>query len=155
MKKWILLLSAVITVFIICFVLIYSTARQQVNAELEIAEEAARAQGMEVTDSYHYHGSEVYYIVTGDMEGSNQLFFYPENTELDSVVIPVEDGISEEQALDMLYNDDEPQKILSSKIGMESVGPVWEIVYEDEDDLLNYYYVKFESGDWWRTIRNL
>lgn len=155
MKKWILLLSAVVAVFIICFALIFFTAKQQVNSELEIAEEAARSAGMEVSESYHYHGSEAYYVVSGNVEGSEQLFFYPENDELETVLIPFEDGISEEQVLEMLYSDDAPQKILSSKIGMESVGPIWEIVYEDEDELLNYYYVKFESGDWWRTIRNL
>lgn len=155
MKKWILLLSAVVSVFIICFALIYFTANKQVNAELEIAEEAAKSEGMEVSDSYHYHGSEAYFIVSGSIEGTEQLFFYPENNELDSVTVSFDAGISEEQAIEMLYAADEPSKILSSKIGMESVGPVWEIVYEDQDELLNYYYVKFESGDWWRTIRNL
>ncbi len=155
MKKWILLLTAVVSVFIICFALIYFTANQQVNAELEIAEEAAMAEGMEVSDSYHYHGSEAYYVVSGNIEGSNQLFFYPENSELEAVTVPFDDGISEDQAIEMLYADDEPGKILSSKIGMESVGPVWEIVYEDQDELLNYYYVEFETGEWWRTIRNL
>ncbi|AJD91274.1 hypothetical protein JMA_19570 [Jeotgalibacillus malaysiensis] len=155
MKKWILLLTAVVLVFIICFVLIYFTAKQQVNSELEVAEEAAEAEGMNISDSYHYHGSEAYYVVTGTIDGEEQLYFYPENNELDTVLIPVEGGVQEQQVIEMLNEDDQPQKILSSKIGMESVGPVWEVIYRDEDELLNYYYVKFESGDWWRTIRNL
>ncbi|TFE03058.1 hypothetical protein [Jeotgalibacillus salarius] len=155
MKKWMILIGTVIAVFITCFILIFMTAKQQINSDLQKAEAAAETEGLNVQNSYHYHGSEVYYVVEGTLEGKDQLFFFPENQEIEPVMIDADSGISESQVLEMLNDDDQPHKILSSKIGMEPVGPVWEIVYKDEDELLNYYYVKFDSGDWWRTIRNL
>ncbi|KIL48903.1 hypothetical protein KP77_21140 [Jeotgalibacillus alimentarius] len=154
MKKWILLMIAIITVFIACILIIFNAAKNQVNNQLDIAEAAAMDEGISVEKSYHYYGSAPYSVVEGTSDGVEKLFFLPENGE-EPVIIDAADGVDQEQVLNMLEADDNPQKILSSKIGMEPVGAVWEVIYEDEDELLNYYYVKFESGEWWRTIRNL
>ncbi|MBM7577406.1 hypothetical protein [Jeotgalibacillus terrae] len=154
MKKWILLIIAIFAVFIACFLIIFNAAKNQVNNQLDIAEAAAMDEGISVKESYHYYGSAPYSVVEGTSDGVEKLFFLAENGE-DPVIIDAAAGVDQEQVLNMLEADDNPKKILSSKIGMEPIGPVWEVIYEDEDELLNYYYVKFESGEWWRTIRNL
>jgi uncharacterized protein YpmB len=38
---------------------------------------------------------------------------------------------------------------------MEKNRPLWEIYYRSEGDLINYYYVDFETGKWWKKIENL
>ncbi|WP_227395298.1 cell wall elongation regulator TseB-like domain-containing protein [Jeotgalibacillus aurantiacus] len=157
MKKWILILSSCFAVFLTTLIILFFIARHPLSDQLNQAEEIARSEfNITVEDSYHFNGSEVYSIVKGtDPEGEQLLVFIPENDELEIEMRQLDEGIEEEEVLSMLNAEDEPAKILSSKIGFESVGPVWEIVYKDQEDTLNYYYVKFDDGEWWRTIRNL
>lgn len=46
-------------------------------------------------------------------------------------------------------------KSFTQKLGYEEVGPVWEITYTNSDDKLNYVYIIFEDGQWWKRILNL
>ena len=34
-------------------------------------------------------------------------------------------------------------------------GAVWEIIYLNDADKLNYVYILFEDGQWWKRILNL
>ncbi|TFE03236.1 DUF5590 domain-containing protein [Jeotgalibacillus sp. R-1-5s-1] len=157
MKKWMIILGSCLTVILASLVIVFFVARQPLSDQLNRAEEIASSEfGVTVEESYHFNGSEVYSIVKGtDPEGEQLLVFIPENDELEIETRQLNEGIEEDEVLSMLNAEDEPAKILSSKIGFESVGPVWEIVYKDQEDTLNYYYVKFDDGEWWRTIRNL
>lgn len=67
----------------------------------------------------------------------------------------LQDGITEEQALSVLNNKEEVKEILHTKLGYEEVGAVWEITYTNESDELNYVYILFEDGQWWKRILNL
>lgn len=66
----------------------------------------------------------------------------------------LKDGITKEQALSVL-SDQEVKEILHTKLGYEEPGAVWEITYLNDSDKLNYVYILFEDGQWWKRILNL
>ena len=65
------------------------------------------------------------------------------------------DGITKEQAIAVLTNEVNVKEILHTKLGYEEAGAVWEITYKSESGTLNYVYLLFEDGQWWKRILNL
>jgi uncharacterized protein YpmB len=45
--------------------------------------------------------------------------------------------------------------VLHTKLGLEDSKVVWEITFFNENDKLNYVYILFENGKWWKRILNL
>lgn len=111
----------------------------------------------EVTDSYVYNGKSPYITVLGSDENGKELaLFVPVNLDEKFIqTVNLEDGVTEEQVLATLNDDTEVKEVLHTKLGFESVGAVWEITYRDEQDTLNYEYIMFENGQWWKRILNL
>ncbi|KIL48032.1 cell wall elongation regulator TseB-like domain-containing protein [Jeotgalibacillus campisalis] len=158
MKKWMVLVPALLIVTILIIsITIYSIARQPLNASIDQAEAKAREelQFSQIEESYPYNGTKAYSVIQGTAEDQQMVAFIPKDEEEDPTTRRMEEGISEDEVIAMLNETDEPTKIMSSRLGLESEGPVWEIIYLDNDKMLNYYYVLFDSGEWWRTIRNL
>lgn len=67
----------------------------------------------------------------------------------------LEEGISEQRAVDLVMKDVKDGKLLHAKLGVEEIGPVWEITYVNAEDNLNYVYLLFDNGEWWKRISNL
>lgn len=159
MKKWAIIITSLIAVCIITFcVTVYNVARQPLHSEIERGEAKAKEefQLQTIENSYIYNGTESYTVVIGKTADEESVIsFIPASAEGEAQTRKIQDGISKEEVYSMLQEDDNPAKIMSASIGYESVGPVWEIVYLDEENTLNYYYVSFDDGEWWRTIRNL
>ena len=110
-----------------------------------------------VKDSYTYNGSKPYITVTGlDEYGNEKAVFVP--ITLDAELIQevfLEKGISKQQALSVLSSEVNVKEILHTKLGFEEAGAVWEITYINQSDKLNYVYILFEDGKWWKRILNL
>jgi uncharacterized protein YpmB len=64
-------------------------------------------------------------------------------------------GLSKDEAIQKLLQEQKPKKIISVRLGMEKNIPLWEIYYRSENNLINYYYVHFETGEWLKKIENL
>jgi len=160
MKKWFFIIVAFVAICLITFsVTVYTMARQPLHETIEQAERIALEdlQYEAVNTSYIYNGSQSYTVVIGSSEENNSIVAFIPLTSEDQEVETrlMDDGVSAEEVLNMLNSEDAPSKILSTKLGYESIGPVWEVVYLDDEEMLNYYYVSFDNGEWWRTIRNL
>ena len=65
------------------------------------------------------------------------------------------EGITKQQALAVLKDEAQVSKVLHAKLGFEEAGVVWEISYVNDSDDLNYVYILFEDGQWWKRILNL
>ena len=59
------------------------------------------------------------------------------------------------QPLKLLKKNLHVEKILHVTLGMEEDDPVWEVAFKSENGKLNYVYVFFENGQWWKRILNL
>lgn len=104
-----------------------------------------------------FNGSSSYYVVKGKNDSEETLIAWiPERKENRKIVVKKEkDGISRDEAIQKLYDKKKPEKIMSVKLGMENNIPLWEIYYRSNEDLINYYYVDFETGEWLKDIQNL
>lgn len=127
------------------------------NAESEAVKIAKqRTSLVEVTDFTLYNGSETYYVVTGvNSNKQNIIVWIPEKNEKKVIVKKEKDGITKEEAIQKLHQAKDPQEIMTVKLGMENNIPLWEIFYRSNEELINYYYVDFESGEWLKDIQNL
>lgn len=112
---------------------------------------------VEVEESYVYNGKNPYVTVFGkDENGEEKALFVPVNMKEEFIqTVNMTDGVTEQQALSTLNDEADVQDILHTKLGFESVGAVWEIAYVNEQNTLNYEYILFEDGQWWKRILNL
>ncbi|KIL44172.1 DUF5590 domain-containing protein [Jeotgalibacillus soli] len=158
MKKWIVIILSLLTVVVITlFISIYVIARQPLTSSIEEAVVVAQndLEMQSIDDQYIYNGTNSYVVVTGISRDTEQIVAWIPRDEGEIVTRQLEDGITQDEVFAMLEQEDSLSKVTSIKLGYESVGPVWEIKYEDQDANLNYYYVLFDTGEWWRTINNL
>ena len=157
-KKWIWITMLVFAVMIVFGIIVYINALEPLNqAESKAIEIAKQKISMkEVTDFTLYNGSDSYYIVKGvNSNGNNIIVWIPEEDNNKVIVREEKDGISKEEAIQKLNKEKNPQEILTVKLGMENNIPLWEIFYRSNENLINYYYVDFESGEWLKDIQNL
>ena len=110
-----------------------------------------------VSESYIYNGNKPYITVFGvDEYGKEKAIFVPISLEENSMQeVFLQNGITKEQALKVLSNESAVKEILHTKLGFEEPGAVWEITYISDTDKLNYVYILFEDGQWWKRILNL
>jgi uncharacterized protein YpmB len=109
----------------------------------------------EVEDFHIYHGTETVSVLEGkNKKGENIIVWIPEKSKK-VIWDKRKNGISKEDAVQRLLEEKSPKKIISVKLGMENSIPLWEIYYRSENNLINYYYVDFKTGEWLKKIENL
>lgn len=159
MKKWFLISGFIIVVIIGLVLTVYLSAVDPLKKAEKIAVDIAEKETSLVTvkDFSLYNGSKTYYVVRGtNKKGTDLIVWIPEEEKNRKIVVKnAKYGISEKEAVQKLYDEKHPQEIISVKLGMENYIPLWEIYYRSDDDLINYYYVDFESGEWLKNIQNL
>lgn len=157
MKKWIWISVIVIFVAIGVTINIYINALEP----LYKAESKAIAVALEKTDLAHvdefslYNGTGSYYVVRGtDEKGENLIAWIPEKDSKKIIVKKEKDGITKDEAIEKLYDEKTPDEVMTVKLGVENNIPLWEIYYRS-NNLINYYYIDFETGEWLKNIQNL
>ena len=160
MKNWVIYSVAIVAslVIVIAVGVLWITA----SPFLDVQKKAERLvlstdRLVEVEESYVYHGKSPYVTVLGkDEDGEEKALFVPINMKEEFIqTVRIADGVTAEQALSALNDEAEVKEILHSKLGFEEVGAVWEITYVNEQNTLNYEYIMFEDGQWWKRILNL
>lgn len=160
MKNWLIFgVAFILSLSLVISVLVLWKADEPFNEIEEQAEQFAiqtKALAI-VSDSYVYNGSKPYITVFGvDEYGKDKAVFVPINLDENSIQHAfLEKGITEQQAMDVLQRETAVKEILHVKLGFEEPGVVWEITYISDTDKLNYVYILFEDGQWWKRILNL
>ncbi|MGF2616835.1 peptidase [Rossellomorea vietnamensis] len=157
MKKFIFLSVIILVVVVGAMAAVFLNARSPVNEKADAALQRAEAETelKSTEDVTLYNGNKSYIVITGENAAGERIILWVPDKDEEIIVKKWADGISKEDAINKLNQENDVAKILSVKLGMESVGPVWEMTYLDENDYLNYYYLLFETGEWWRKIENL
>lgn len=110
-----------------------------------------------ITSSYVYSSKQSYVTVFGENDRQQETAVFVNQDDLtakkEQVVLAT--GISKEKAIKVATQNQKVKKILHAKLGLETPGAVWEISYRNDKDQLNYVYVLFENGQWWKKITNL
>ena len=160
MKKWITFIGVFVLSLTICISLFVlwkagqPFSNQEDNAKQLALSEKKLAQ---VSSAEVYSGSDSYVTVIGiDENGDDKAVFIPNDKKVQQIEeIFLENGITEEQAVKVVQDEFVVKKILHTKLGWEDKNAVWEITFLNENDKLNYVYVLFENGKWWKRILNL
>ncbi|MEH7301536.1 cell wall elongation regulator TseB-like domain-containing protein [Neobacillus drentensis] len=157
MKKWILSIVIFFVVLIGILIKVYLSAMNPVKAAEEKAVLLAskKAQLTEIQDFHLYNGLETVNVIEGkNKKGDKIIVWIPEKSKK-VFVKKAKNGLSKEEAVQKLLQEKNPKKIISVRLGMEKNIPLWEIYYRSENNLINYYYVHFETGEWLKKIENL
>lgn len=152
-----------ITVFLLALttvivVTVFYSANKPLASATDKATDAAIKSGQIVSaDSVQlYNGTESFMTVFGANEkGEKIAVFVNEDSDNDFETVKIEDGITAEQAVATVKEELAVKKVLHVSLGIEEAGPVWEVAFKSDNDKLNYVYVYFESGQWWKRILNL
>lgn len=160
LKRWTLFIVVfLISLTIILSLLIYFQAKAPFKEANEVAETYVIKHNLlaKVEDAYVYNSTDSFRTVIGTTaKGEKKAFFIPEKKTDEAIMnVNLKDGISKEKAIELALKDEKDSKLLHAKLGVEEVGPVWEISYVNEKDNLGYVYILFDNGDWWKRISNL
>lgn len=90
-----------------------------------------------------------------DEDGKKKAVFVDEKSKDGFKEVKLADGISAEKAVANVKKELDVKKVLHVKLGLEEKGPVWEVAFKSDNGKLNYVYVFFENGQWWKRILNL
>ncbi|MCM3724374.1 DUF5590 domain-containing protein [Neobacillus cucumis] len=157
MKKWIIIPIIVVLVIAGVLVKVYFSSVEPVKAAEKRAVSLAKdkVQLSKVDDFHIYNGIETVDVIEGkNKNGSKVIVWIPEKSKK-VYIKKAKDGITREEAIQKLLQEKQPKKIISVRLGMEKNIPLWEIYYRSENNLINYYYVHFETGEWLKKIENL
>jgi len=160
MKQWIIFISVfILSLSLVISLFVIWKAGQPFSDEKDKAEQLVLSEKKltDVTDSEIYSGTNTYVTVSGnDVEGNGKAVFIPitgKDVAIEEVLL--KDGISQKQAMEAVQNEFEVKEVLHTKLGWEQDNAVWEITFLNENDKLNYVYLSFETGKWWKRILNM
>lgn len=110
-----------------------------------------------VDKSYVYNSTNHYVTVIGknDKNQSTAVVLNQDQSKVKKEVIELSKGVTEKEAIKIATEGQKVKKVLHVHLGIEKPGPVWEVAFENNRDELNYVYVVFETGQWWKKITNL
>ncbi|MDR7238645.1 cell wall elongation regulator TseB-like domain-containing protein [Neobacillus drentensis] len=157
MKKWIIFSVLFVLVVVGLLINVYFKSVDPVNAAEKKAVALANKEISlkEIEDFHIYNGIETVNVIEGkSMKGEKVIVWIPEKSK-QVFVKKAKDGLSKEEAIQKLLQEKSPKKIISVRLGMEKNIPLWEIYYRSDNNLINYYYVHFDTGEWLKKIENL
>ena len=159
-KKWLLfIVTFAVSLTIIISLLIYFQAKSPFSEATSQAESYVVENNLlaVVDKTYVYNNTSTFHTVIGKTaKGEEKAYFLPAKQSDEKIMeVSLDEGISEQQAVDIAMKDVNGGKLLHAKLGVEKIGPVWEITYVNADDKLNYVYLLFDNGEWWKRISNL
>jgi uncharacterized protein YpmB len=152
----------IIIVFLLIITSLLTVSYIQAMKPLNLAKEEAERIALGSTDIVsvdafeEYHGMETIWVVKGkNKEGVSLIVWIPESNDDELIVKKEADGIKAKDAVMKVKQLSEPKKIMDVRMGMEKGIPLWEIYYLSESNLINYYHIDFETGEWLKKIENL
>lgn len=157
MKKWIIAFIVFVVIFAGVFVKVYVTALKPVKMAEQNAVKLAKKEVPlgKVEDFHLYHGNETVSVIEGkDKQGKKIIVWIPEKSKK-VFVKKASNGLTKQEAIQKFAQMGNPQNIVSVRLGMEKNIPFWEIYYLSNNNLINYYYIDFQTGEWLKKIENL
>jgi uncharacterized protein YpmB len=156
-KKWIFIAVLFLLLIAGVSIRVYVNAIKPVNAaEQQALALAKKSVSISKVNDFHiYNGLESIDVIEGkNKQGENIIVWIPEKSKK-VIVKRAKDGLSKQEAIQKLLQEKKPKQIISVSLGMEKDIPLWEIYYRSENNLINYYYIDFETGEWLKKIENL
>jgi uncharacterized protein YpmB len=161
MKKYLLILGIFLLIILGILIKVYVTAVHPIKVAENKAVSLAKEKGYfsEVNDFHVYHGPKKEDKTVDVIEGKNKkgekVIVWIEEKSKKITVRRAKNGVSKKEAVQVFLKDQNPKKIISVRLGLIEKTPVWEIYYRSNGNLINYYYVNFDTGKWYKKYLNI
>lgn len=149
---FLLTLASILTVTIL-----YNANKPIASVKASATDIALASEQIVIAESAQpYNGIQAAVTVFGENADGEKIAVFIDETKEDTFdEVKLADGITAEEAVKAVTEELAVDKVLHAKLGMEEVGAVWEVAFKSENGKLNYVYVLFENGQWWKRILNL
>lgn len=158
MRQWVTFILGFLSFLAVVIIILVLFLGNKPYSEIEeYAIDRAKSEQLieEVERAYVYTNAKASVTVLGTTsKGELTAVFVPASDEKMQTLSLV-DKITAQQARELVLEEMDVQKILHTKLGMESEEPVWEVAFVDEKDTLNYVYLSANDGQWRKRILNL
>jgi uncharacterized protein YpmB len=128
----------------------YSTVKtpiQKIESEaLRYLEENVELDHISYID--FYHGTESFHVFEGADENEEEFIIWVPNTLETFIMKPKNAGITLEDVLLFTQRELNPKQLISVKLGMENLVPLYEIIYKDQQGRYSYYFISFKDGSY-------
>lgn len=159
MLNWIKFITAFLfALALVIVVAVFYNANKPLASATEAAADAAIKSGEVVTVNsvQPYNGTKSYMTVFGVNNDGEEIAVLVDENSLDAYkTVQLADGITAGQAVATVEEELTVQKVLHVSLGIEDEELVWEVTFMNDINKLNYVYVSFENGQWWKRILNL
>ncbi len=157
MKKWIWSFVGLAVVVLAFVIYTYASAYQPVSKARENAEKIAKDEaGLVSMENFSiYNGNDSYYVVEGQNKDKEDIIVWIEEKNNAVTVKNKKDGLTKQEVINKLTSERELSSIDTVRLGMLEGLPVWEVYAHTDDDLINYFYFDFETGELHRNIENI
>lgn len=156
MKKWIWIGSFLLLIVIVLCIHTYVQAMKPFNSAKDEAIVIAKKQAdLKTVENFSlYNGKKSYYILEGKNDSKEDIIVWIEEEKHDVTTKLKKDGLTKQQAINILLSEQNPGKINTVRLGMYDGIPVWEIYSHKNKDTVNYHCIDFETGEVLLTIEN-
>lgn len=160
MRAWIIAGIMIICIlFFGLFYYIYVTTSDPLSARENEAVNIARKETnlAAVKNIDFYHGSRSYQVIEGSDDAGKGVYVWveelkeeqkEENVTARIVMKFKHEGITKEEVREIVDSELEMKELISIRLGMIGVTPIYEVTYIDEDDRHSFYYLSFEDGSY-------
>lgn len=157
-RKWLLIIGIPVLIVAITMIILYNNAQKPYEKakETAVGQLLEKASLSQIDDVYVYNGTKAYYTGTGKDEGGKDVAVWLEqNGKSDPIIRPLKGSVTEEEARALFREEAGDADILSLTLGLEGKTPVWLFTFENKNGLMNYYYLSFTDGTWWKKVENI
>lgn len=158
MKQWIIFILGFLSFLAVALMIVVMVAGNKPFTEVEqLAIDRVKSEELlaEVKQAYVYANKQTAVTVIGtDAEGKLKAVFVPAG-EGEIRELMMENAVAAKQAREVALSGMDVKKVLHTKLGLEKDGPVWEVVFINEKDQLNYVYILAADGSKWKQILNM
>ena len=157
MKKWLLIGIGIVTLIIVFLTNIYLNSTDPLKTAEKKALSAAKkkVEISSVQDLQIYHGNETFFILRAKNDKNTDIIVWVPEKGGNVIVRKASEGISQQEAIDKLIQEKNPKEIVAVRLAMLKSRQCWEIYYLSHNNLINYYYIDFKTGEWLRKIENM
>ena len=157
MKKVIIALVLILSVFIVGGIYIYQSANAPyAQAEQEtVAFLKERTDLKDVDEFYWYNSEATIFTVKGSNESAEEKYYLVKPDGGTVIMFDAADMVTEQEARRKTNEARSPKRILNAKIGLMEETPIWEVTYKNEHDRLGYYIIDLKTGEWIRSVDNI
>lgn len=157
MKKFLTsLLIGMVVLILGVTILVTRSLKPLAQAEAATIDVAERRADLVAADEFYwYNGNETYFTITGKNSADEAIVVIVQQNGGAIEVFQQSEIISRKEALAIIYELENPARILEARIGIHEGQAIWEVSFRQENGRLGYSMLSLTSGRWLRTIKNI